>query len=386
MTTPHETRPGAGASRLVGFTCSYTPLPLIHAAGLTPYRLLPVGDWPEQAGGLLHVNMCPHVKRVVDRALAGELPPLAGLIVMNSCDTMRRLSDAWAQVHPADLVAVVDLPAQLSGAARPHLVRELHRLSDLLAEWSGNPVDEAAIHRSIDQYNELAQALTERRDRVATGTYRGGRPALQQLYNAAVTEPVEQTLAELARSDAQPSAAPDPNADGRVPVYLFGNVMPDPAMLELLESTGCRVVGDDLCTGSRQLVSYGPADGADPWTRLARGLADRPPCARTLPAADANSLGQHIVAGARERGARGAIAYVMKFCDSYLARLPAVRVQLKAAGLPLLILDGDGTQRSLGQLQTRIEAFVELLQDAPGPTPEAPTGASTGVSTSEVTP
>jgi benzoyl-CoA reductase/2-hydroxyglutaryl-CoA dehydratase subunit BcrC/BadD/HgdB len=52
---------------------------------------------------------------------------------------------------------------------------------------------------------------------------------------------------------------------------------------------------------------------------------------------------------------------VMKFCDPYLARLPAVRAELKQAGLPLLVLEGDCTLRSLGQHRTRIEAFVEML-------------------------
>lgn len=51
-------------SSRVGFTCAYTPLPLLHAAGLQPYRILPVGDAPDQAGALLHDNLCPHVKRL----------------------------------------------------------------------------------------------------------------------------------------------------------------------------------------------------------------------------------------------------------------------------------------------------------------------------------
>ncbi|MBW2264545.1 MAG: hypothetical protein JRG91_21475 [Deltaproteobacteria bacterium] len=34
----------------VGYACAYTPLPLINAAGFTPYRVLPVGDAEDQAG------------------------------------------------------------------------------------------------------------------------------------------------------------------------------------------------------------------------------------------------------------------------------------------------------------------------------------------------
>ena len=47
----------------IGYTCAYTPLPLIAAAGFTPYRILPMGDTPDQAGQYLHDNLCPHAIR-----------------------------------------------------------------------------------------------------------------------------------------------------------------------------------------------------------------------------------------------------------------------------------------------------------------------------------
>ena len=58
----------------IGFTCAYTPVPVIEAAGFSPFRIYPEGDSPDQAGHLLHDNLCPHVKRVLDKALANDLP------------------------------------------------------------------------------------------------------------------------------------------------------------------------------------------------------------------------------------------------------------------------------------------------------------------------
>ena len=65
--------------QFIGFTCAYTPLPLIDAAGFTPFRILPDTDAQDQAGSILHDNMCPHVKRVLDRAMEKDLPDLAGV-------------------------------------------------------------------------------------------------------------------------------------------------------------------------------------------------------------------------------------------------------------------------------------------------------------------
>jgi hypothetical protein len=83
---------------------------MIHAAGLAPYRVLPVGGAPEEAGFWPHDNLCPHVKRILDRALASDLPELAGVVFMASCDAMRRLADAWQTVRPETRLVVLDLP------------------------------------------------------------------------------------------------------------------------------------------------------------------------------------------------------------------------------------------------------------------------------------
>ena len=55
-------------SPLIGFACAYTPLPLIAAAGFTPYRVHPLTEAPDRAGRLLHDNICPP-----HRSLGGSL-------------------------------------------------------------------------------------------------------------------------------------------------------------------------------------------------------------------------------------------------------------------------------------------------------------------------
>jgi benzoyl-CoA reductase/2-hydroxyglutaryl-CoA dehydratase subunit BcrC/BadD/HgdB len=170
---------------------------------------------------------------------------------------------------------------------------------------------------------------------------------------AALDRAGELLAAALAEPEAPPAAG--------VPVFLFGNVLPDPGALALFESCGLRLAGDDLCTGSRLLQPIGGAAGGDPFVALARGLLERPPCARTIDPARPGRLAGLAVAAARSCGARGVVCHTAKFCDPYLARLPAVRAALREAGFPVLTLEGDCTLRSLGQQRTRIEAFVEML-------------------------
>jgi benzoyl-CoA reductase/2-hydroxyglutaryl-CoA dehydratase subunit BcrC/BadD/HgdB len=340
---------------LVGYTCAYTPLALIDAAGFTPYRILPLGDAPDRAGSLLHDNLCPHVKRILDRALANDVPELAGLVVMNSCDTMRRLADAWHVARPDTPVWLVDLPTTRDEHATAYFAAELERLVAVLEGWAGHPIPPGRIARSAWQMDALAEGLA----RVEASLHNGQRARFQALLNRSVTQPLAATLEELAHWE------PSPDGNDGVPVYLFGNVLADPEMFALLETCGARVVGDDLCTGSRQMVPVGLDDAGPPLPQLARAILGRPLCARTLPDTDPDLLAEQVARGARERGARGVIAHVMKFCDPYLARMPAIRRHLEATGLPLLVLEGDCTTRSLGQHATRIEAFAEMLWESP---------------------
>ncbi len=124
-------------------------------------------------------------------------------------------------------------------------------------------------------------------------------------------------------------------------------------------------MADDLCTGSRQISPLENSTEGEAMSDLARGLLTRPVCARTMPNLLAGEFTDRVVAQAKECGARGVIAHVMKFCDPYLARMPAIVQEFRRQDMPLLVLEGDCTLRSLGQQRTRIEAFVEMLGGSP---------------------
>lgn len=345
----------------VGFTCAYAPVPLFMAAGFNPYRVLPVSEAADQAGTVLHDNMCPHVKRVLDRAMEGDVPELAGMVIVNSCDTMRRLADAWRQARPGEPVALLDLPVVDDEAGVDYLALELKKLGATLSEWSGREVSGTGLLEALGPFNDLARGLGELGGRVASGATDMDRADLQALMNRSVTQPIQLSLEEIRRGLSGEAG----HSDGRgQPVFLFGNVLPDPEGFKLLADCGARVVGDDLCTGDKQLLPLQIADGEDPWKGLARGILSRTRCARTISPERPGIMGEELVDRATRNGARGVVAHVMKFCDPYLARMPAVRRSLESAGLPLLVLEGDCTTRSLGQQRTRIEAFVEMLGDA----------------------
>lgn len=344
-------------SKTIGWTCAYTPLALLDGAGFEPFRVLPMGDAPDHAGRWLHENLCPHVKVVLDRALDDDLPPMAGMVFMTSCDAMRRLSDAWKVVRN-DRVHVIDLPADNSESSIRYLAEGFRELTTTLVNWGGHELTDEGLHRAITERNELARRLERLSDRRRDGTLTGGAARLQELHNAASALPVRSAIELLEEKLSEP---PREATGAGVAIYLFGNVMPDPDTLSLLESCGAHIKGDDLCTGSRWLGNMAAFEEEDPYYELAKGLMLRPPCARTVDPANRWAVADLVAKHARHSGARGVVCHTLKFCDPYLARLPSFREKLREEGLPFLVLEGDCTIRSLGQQRTRIEAFMEML-------------------------
>ncbi|MGD9042643.1 MAG: 2-hydroxyacyl-CoA dehydratase family protein [Desulfobacterales bacterium] len=343
----------------IGYTCAYAPIVLINAAVYTPHRILPISECPDQAGQLLHDNLCPHVKRILDRAVGKDLPDLAGVIFINSCDAMRRVCDAWRRVRPDENIIVLDLPATSDDAAVAFFAKELARLMEALSEWSGRTVSHNDIKASIEQYNHLADLFARLRERQRQGTLPGGSAAMQAFYNTAMTAPFEKSLARLQQVLDEPESRASDNDE--IPVYLFGNVLADPEAFSLFESCGARIIEDDLCTGSRLFTPLEINADGDLLVQISRFLLSRPPCARTFDPARPLKMAEDILARAQASGAKGVIGQTVKFCDPYLDRLPMVRETLRRAGIPLLLLEGDCNLRSIEQQRTRIEAFIEML-------------------------
>jgi benzoyl-CoA reductase/2-hydroxyglutaryl-CoA dehydratase subunit BcrC/BadD/HgdB len=335
-------------------------LALIHAAGFSPYRVLPGEADEDQAGLLLHDNLCPHVKKILDRAMGKSLPELHGMVFMNSCDAMRRLYDAWKAARPDVKSVLVDLPVTVNPRSAAFFSDELKRLASVLESWRGISPDETRISESMELYNGIAVKFDKLRERVKNGSLENASVVLQEAYRMASCESPENTMDDLDTILAQPSSAK--GKDG-VPVFLFGNMLPDPAAFSLFESCGARVIAEDMCTGSRLFSGMdAPVDNGDIYLSLAENILNREPCARTYKDEDPGSLARAIASKAASTKARGVIGYTAKFCDPYIARLPGIREALKNEGIPFIFLEGDLTMRSMGQHRTRIEAFIEMVR------------------------
>ena len=65
---------------------------------------------------------------------------------------------------------------------------------------------------------------------------------------------------------------------------------------------------------------------------------------------------------AREYGIKGVILYVVRYCDTFELDAPGVRDYFQEAGFPVLHIEDDYSTTTIGQLRTRIQAFLEMIE------------------------
>lgn len=345
---------------LIGYSCSYTPIQLINAAGYTPFRILPETNAPDQAGQLMHENLCMHVKQILNRGLSNDLPDLDGIVFINSCDAMRRLSSAWKAARPNDNIFVMELPSVINNTSISFFAKELTRFVKTLSDWSNNKITDEEIELSISLYNEIGELFSNLRNHVQNNLLDQGYEKLQELYNLACTSPIEEAIDTATNHLSVNNNSSKINHN--IPIYLFGNVLSTKEIFNLFDSCGATIVNDDLCTGSRSIRHIDTDFSTDVLFSISESFLAGPSCARIIDTDDPYRFAGNILSEAQKVNAKGVIGHTLKFCDPYLAHLPVVREVLQKASLPLLMLEGDCTMGSFAQQQTRIEAFIDMLR------------------------
>jgi bzd-type benzoyl-CoA reductase N subunit len=338
--------------RAMGYLCSYVPEEMIHAAGFTPVRIRGSAAPLRHADAHLQSFTCALCRSTLDQLLGGGLEHLAGTLFAHTCDALQAQADLWRMnAGRTHFVDTVMQPAHLgTPAARPYLLAELQRFGQRLADFAGQPLDDAGLKASIRLYDEtrdLVRSLQDQRDRLAVPGFYAILDAAQvmprEVFNPLLARLLEELDQEVPRG-------------GGPALFLAGAVLDEPRLLGLIEDLGARVAGDDLCSGTRHF--YGQVGGGEPLAALADYYLARPPCPTKYH--PDHEPGDHLVEQARQARADGVVFVVEKFCEphafDYALALPA----LERAGLPHLMLEMEQTP-SLEALRTRLQAFVEML-------------------------
>ena len=338
----------------MGWTCTYLPLEILEAAGFEPYRILPEPT-SEQADAYLDPNFCPLIKTSLGKALAGGYSFLSGIVMLNTCDGMRRLYDAWRYYVPPPFFHLVDLPRIITPDSVVHFREGLQALiEDISRHFSVRVTEQGLIH-AVKEANSTHSLMR----RVLSFQGRGN-PQLRhgdivdifaarwwcsrEIFNRAL----QGFLNKLEEQRATHSQG--------IKIVVTGSLLDGSTLIRTVEELGGEVIVSDLCTGGRFLDEV--VLSSDPLGSLSESYLMKIPCARMF---ETERRIAYIEGELTRTGARGVIYFSLKFCDPYLYEAPALEEALKRKGIPTLFLEGEYTGRVGGGTRTRIQAFLEML-------------------------
>jgi bzd-type benzoyl-CoA reductase N subunit len=341
---------------IMGWLCCYTPLEMVLAGGITPYRIIP-DPTSDMADSYLHSNFCPYVRSSLGRAIRGDLDFMEGLVLVNSCDGLRRLYDAWRLYTKTPHVYLIDLPRVATAVAFQHFRGTLIRFKGELEEGFGVCISAEAIEEAISISNSGRRLLRELYDLRKTHKLSISGSQVMDVVKGDMVLPKEEYTELLQKLVGELTDRAVSRTD--IPrVMITGSLMEHSGIADLVEEAGGEVACDDLCTGSRYFWDCIQQDD-DPFLSLSRHYLSKIPCARMM---DSDRRLDHVMDLVEDFDVHGVICYTLKFCDTFLYDIPLLKKRLDAQNIPSLFLDSDYTPGTMGRLKTRIEAFLEMLR------------------------
>ena len=357
----------AAGGTVIGTFCLYVPEEIIRALGGQAVGLCAGAEWAyDEVERLLPRSTCALVKSFMGFKLGKVCPYVesADLVIgETTCDGKKKAYELFGELAP---VHIMELP-QMKRPADVGLWRgEIDRLVEKLQDTTGRTLDFEALRDATREVNDKRRALQRlNAARAASPVPISGKDALLAVQIAfyddvpRFTQMVNALADELeARVQAGDGVAP---ADApRVLVTGSPMSIPNWKVHDIIEKAGAVVVTEELCTGSRYYERL-----VDERATTLDGLLDDIAtkyldinCACFTP--NPGRM-EDVLRLAKEYKADGIVHCALQFCGPYQIEATQVERVAKSAGIPLLRIDTDYSAEDVGQLQTRVEAFVEML-------------------------
>ena len=129
----------------------------------------------------------------------------------------------------------------------------------------------------------------------------------------------------------------------------------------IVETSGAIVVAEESCVGERSTRDLVDEDG-DTLDKMIDAIVDRYfkiDCACFTPNEERTD---HILDLAKEFKADGVIHYSIQFCTPYSVEAYKVEKAFREKGFLFSKIETDYGMEDMGQLKTRIEAFLEMVK------------------------
>lgn len=349
---------------LVGTYCTFMPQEITLAAGAVVVSLCSTSDETiEEAEKDLPRNLCPLIKSSYGFGKTDKCPYFyfSDLVVgETTCDGKKKMYEYMAEFKP---VHVMQLPNSANDAASRALWRsEILRLQSALEQQFNCTISEQDLRAAITLKNRERAALSSfYRLGQLNPPALSGSEILKVVYgatfkfdkNALIDE--LNALSEKVRSEYQQGK----RLEDRPRILITGCPIGGAAekVVRAIEENGGWVVGYENCTGAKatemQVSEEGDVYDALTDKYLAIGCSCISPNTQRL-----NLLSQMI----EEYQVDGVIDVILQACHTYAVESLAIKRHVRQQhDVPYMAIETDYSNSDIGQLNTRVSAFIEML-------------------------
>ncbi|MBN2033649.1 MAG: 2-hydroxyacyl-CoA dehydratase [Deltaproteobacteria bacterium] len=356
-------------TKIIGYICSFVPLEMITAAGCVPFRLRGNIREPITKGDtLMETIVCPFIRSCFDLALKGRYDFLSGMVIPHACDSMVRGYSAWSFSLELPYFHFVNIPSVVKESSFEFFQHELNAYRNSLEDLVKKPVTDADLSSAIKVHNQnrtKVRALYEFRK--ADPPILSGTELSKTLVVAASlpihesNELLDEVLAEIGTRQESPFQ-PGPR------ILIDGPCVDNMELMKIIEDLGGHVVTDTICNGTRDNWPRVNENKA-PLTAIANRYLAGINCPKTYRENKAGTFEGDIKARFGDIGyfsksfkVDGAVLYTYKFCDPFGFEVPARKAYYESIHVPLLYLEDLYSAGTIGQLKTRIQAFLEMIE------------------------
>jgi benzoyl-CoA reductase/2-hydroxyglutaryl-CoA dehydratase subunit BcrC/BadD/HgdB len=300
---------------------------------------------------------CLRLKGTFGSLIAGSIP-MPDLIVCSGsfCDNLTKLSELMAEFWP---VHYLDVPTKINPAARVRMQQEYCNLLTRLGDLTGRRASQEELCRQITLENKLRNLIQELYRLMAVipspidglGGYIAQLPPFDWLGVPEQLVHVYETLiTELRERIVRGYSPVNPNM---ARVVIAGNGTINFRFFDLIEELGGIVVGIEA---RYALVSQLIEPGGDIISSIADWILRFPLRGGAL------YRFTKILSLVRQQQAVGVIYNACWGCRHLYGSAKVIQDLLARERIPMIVLDLGTQGENLGQIQTRIGAFLETLK------------------------
>jgi benzoyl-CoA reductase/2-hydroxyglutaryl-CoA dehydratase subunit BcrC/BadD/HgdB len=364
----------AKGKKVIGYFCVFAPVELILAADAIPVRVN--SGWYDSAkigDRIVPVEVCPVIRSTIGAKMIGLSPYLElsdAVISTLTCDGMTKLSEILSDAKP---IWTMTPPRVKDSEQSLRLWKEeIKAIKTQIEKLTGNKITPKKLKEAIEKMQKATKAFRRLQDLRKGNAVIMGRDAMLVNQTAMYdnierwTQKTEALCDELQKRKDQKDWACSPDTP-RVIVTGTPMFWPDnwklPSLVEEATPQGV-LVGDELCSSDR--VLYDPV-GVDEWTMddMINGIAERYLMASTCPCFTSEDGNEDrinwLITKVKDHKASGVIYYVVRGCMLYAMEYARVKKALDKLNIPVYYLDTEYTREDVGQMKTRVEAFLEML-------------------------